>query len=790
MAPTVRGTISALLAPDLRKVYVDTGKERPLEYPSVFNVQDMEWNPVTDQQVSGLGTLPAKAEGVPFSLDELLMGGAESPTPESAGSPWWSAGGIIETAGDVAQSVVDLATGEKTREFDLPELGTSGPSVSPVSSEGMKMMGAYLSTSDPQAIADIAVKTLPGATRKNDKFGNAIVTFEGKDFYVNDPGFSEADAFQLLGMLVEFMPAAKLGSLGKGIMARMGRTGIGFGATSVGLDAAAIAQGSEQGIDVPKAAITAALGGAAEVIMPIVARAWQAFRGNPGFVDAQGNITGTGRRYAQANGVAEKDFAEFMAANEKLAAEYAAEAANPTHPKYAKTYAEGREFGIELTSGQAEVAGSGGRITGGVRMEEAMAGGRFGSEAEAAMRAKRGQQRQQVADAGERIQGDLAGGEARIQTPADAGAVTAESVQSAAAQQESAVGRAYTAAGETDMRFEGGTLGTMFKSITAGLKRAGVVIESAAESTKLYPATRKAFDAVAKLNREVAKGKNNPVITKQSLRQFELTRRRIMANINAATNDADRRGATVIKKEFDGWLDDAVDNALFSGDPEALALLKTARAERTKYGRLFEGKDDAGKVITRILEREPTAEETINLIFGRAGLGMKEGSVKVLQRLKKIFGNDSAEWASLREAAWLRVFKNRKGEIVSPRVLDSNLKRAMNEAPTLMRELFSKTETARIRRFSDQALRTLTPDDLVNYSRTADALSHWFRLIIGRLGTRATFSGDPLQAAGLHAVARAPNFFSGRQARNLISPRPPPLSLPSGVAGAGALGQQ
>ena len=55
MAPTVRGTISALLAPDLRKVYVDTGKERPLEYPNVFNVQDMEWNPVTDQQVSDHG---------------------------------------------------------------------------------------------------------------------------------------------------------------------------------------------------------------------------------------------------------------------------------------------------------------------------------------------------------------------------------------------------------------------------------------------------------------------------------------------------------------------------------------------------------------------------------------------------------------------------------------------------------------------------------------------------------------------------------------------------------------
>ena len=85
MPPTSRGYISALLAPDLRKVYVDTGKERPLEYPEFFNVSDMEWNPVTDQQVSGLGTLPSKPEGTPFSLDELLMGGTKQYTASPFG---------------------------------------------------------------------------------------------------------------------------------------------------------------------------------------------------------------------------------------------------------------------------------------------------------------------------------------------------------------------------------------------------------------------------------------------------------------------------------------------------------------------------------------------------------------------------------------------------------------------------------------------------------------------------------------------------------------------------------
>jgi len=70
-----RGAFAALLRPDLYNVYIETGKERPLEYPSVFNVADMEWNPQTDQQISGLGTMPAKPEGSTFIPDEPILGG-------------------------------------------------------------------------------------------------------------------------------------------------------------------------------------------------------------------------------------------------------------------------------------------------------------------------------------------------------------------------------------------------------------------------------------------------------------------------------------------------------------------------------------------------------------------------------------------------------------------------------------------------------------------------------------------------------------------------------------------
>lgn len=73
-----RASITELLAPDLRKVYVEKGSEYPREYPVWCNVADMNWNPMTDQQVAGLGQMPQKREGQQFSLDEMKMGGTKT----------------------------------------------------------------------------------------------------------------------------------------------------------------------------------------------------------------------------------------------------------------------------------------------------------------------------------------------------------------------------------------------------------------------------------------------------------------------------------------------------------------------------------------------------------------------------------------------------------------------------------------------------------------------------------------------------------------------------------------
>lgn len=78
MPPTTPGYISSLVGPDLHSVYIETGEELKLEYPLVLNVSDMPYNPITDRNVSGLGTMPAKGINEQFTRDEIIIGNTKS----------------------------------------------------------------------------------------------------------------------------------------------------------------------------------------------------------------------------------------------------------------------------------------------------------------------------------------------------------------------------------------------------------------------------------------------------------------------------------------------------------------------------------------------------------------------------------------------------------------------------------------------------------------------------------------------------------------------------------------
>lgn len=73
-----RSTFAPVIAPNLRRLYLETGKRRPMEYDKLLNVVEMQWNPETDQQMTGLGTMPSKPEGTNFLRDSPLLGSSNA----------------------------------------------------------------------------------------------------------------------------------------------------------------------------------------------------------------------------------------------------------------------------------------------------------------------------------------------------------------------------------------------------------------------------------------------------------------------------------------------------------------------------------------------------------------------------------------------------------------------------------------------------------------------------------------------------------------------------------------
>lgn len=84
-APISRPGFSEVMQPNLFRVFIDTGQAAPEEFNSIVNVLPMPYNPVTDQQISGLGTVPLKMPGEQFELDEPIVGGTAQYLADSYG---------------------------------------------------------------------------------------------------------------------------------------------------------------------------------------------------------------------------------------------------------------------------------------------------------------------------------------------------------------------------------------------------------------------------------------------------------------------------------------------------------------------------------------------------------------------------------------------------------------------------------------------------------------------------------------------------------------------------------
>ena len=182
--------------------------------------------------------------------------------------------GQQEQAVDGKVGFLDTFTGSD-RIANNPELGTLPEFGSTEQGDTFKIAAGLLSTANPVEQQDIIKSIIPESEFESLSDGSVIVNVPGENgvmqrSVLNRPGISPQDLTTGIAQVLAFVPAAKMASFGKNLLAKVGIGAFASAATEAARQEATIAQGSEQERSPSDVAITGVLGGLSETILPAV----------------------------------------------------------------------------------------------------------------------------------------------------------------------------------------------------------------------------------------------------------------------------------------------------------------------------------------------------------------------------------------------------------------------------------------------------------------------------------------------------------------------------------------
>jgi len=161
-------------------------------------------------------------------------------------------------------------------------------------------------------------------------------------------------------------------------------------------------------------------------------------------------------------------------------------------------------------------------------------------------------------------------------------------------------------------------------------------------------------------------------------------RRRINKNRPPVT-DLDQNAALgILKGELDSFIDGQFNADMISGDSRAIQRWKDARGAFAEYKRTFSD----NKTIKQLAEQNATPEEIRNWIFGASAIGAKKQAGDVVGRLKGILGEDSTQFASLRQDALFDITEPLLRETPNFKTFANNYDKFVKNNPTLATQLF------------------------------------------------------------------------------------------------------
>lgn len=259
-----------------------------------------------------------------------------------------------------------------------------------------------------------------------------------------------------------------------------------------------------------------------------------------------------------------------------------------------------------------------------------------------------------------------------------------------------------------------------------------------------------------------------------TLRAIETQRRILNNSVGSASNPTDRAAMLAVKREFDGWLDDAVEKALVSGDPGALAALKDARSLRAEFSRRFEGGKDSDKFIGGLLDGSRTPEELLGIAMGSSSVS-KAGGARYVERLRVAANNDPEIMGGLRSAHFARLTRGADGNPLSLAQIVRNVRQTGYSNGSAVRAIYSPQQWAEVQQLAGALEPMIAKGDFARSSGTTERLA---RMLFSKIGSGIV--GDALNAVtsgvkGVQAqrairapvrplIPASPAFVAGSQA--------------------------
>jgi hypothetical protein len=245
----------------------------------------------------------------------------------------------------------------------------------------------------------------------------------------------------------------------------------------------------------------------------------------------------------------------------------------------------------------------------------------------------------------------------------------------------------------------------------------------------------------------------------------------------------DQRATQAVLKAFDDQVEFAITQGLFSGDHRALQALKEARGAHSTYKRLFSSQgsgDDVGRAMEHILGksyREPaTPTEIANYLYGASNVGAKGLSFRLAQRLKTVLGEQSPEWAGVKQGLWSKLTETPAGATDwGPEKVSNQIAKFLNgDGKALADRMFTQPQRELMERYSDLLKKTVSPPGAVNYSNNVPMLKKLGDAAVKYLGALVGLHlGGPIGgAAGLAAGMGLKGVMEAGQARKISKMMP------------------